>query len=127
MSKIFEEILAKRGVTEEFLRPKYSLEHAKKLPDIEVAVARIKAAINQGETVLVYGDYDVDGVTASTIMCEALKLAGVKRVEVMLPDRFIDGYGMSERCLERAVELGVGLVVTVDCGSNNAEVIQKLA
>ena len=127
MSKIFEEILAKRGVSEEFLRPKYSLEHAKKLPDIEVAVARIKAAVNQGETVLVYGDYDVDGVTASTIMCEALKLAGVKRVEVMLPDRFIDGYGMSERCLERAVELKVGLVVTVDCGSNNAEVIKKLA
>lgn len=127
MSKIFEEILAKRGVTEEFLRPKYSLERAKKLPDIEVAVARIKAAVNQDETVLVYGDYDVDGVTASTIMCEALKLAGVKRVEVMLPDRFIDGYGMSERCLERAVELKVGLVVTLDCGSNNAEVIKKLA
>ena len=127
MSKIFEEILAKRGVTEEFLRPKYSLERAKKLPDIEVAVARIKAAVNQDETVLVYGDYDVDGVTASTIMCESLKLAGVKRVEVMLPDRFIDGYGMSERCLERAVELKVGLVVTVDCGSNNAEVIKKLA
>lgn len=119
--------MAKRGVTEEFLRPKYSLERAKKLPDIEVAVARIKAAVNQDETVLVYGDYDVDGVTASTIMCEALKLAGVKRVEVMLPDRFIDGYGMSERCLERAVELKVGLVVTVDCGSNNAEVIKKLA
>ena len=127
MSKIFEEILTKRGVTEEFLRPKYSLEHAKKLPDIAVAVARIKTAVSQGETVLVYGDYDVDGVTASTIMCEALKLAGVKRVEVMLPDRFIDGYGMSERCLERAVELKVGLVVTVDCGSNNAEVIRKLA
>ena len=127
MSKIFEEILTKRGVTEEFFRPKYSLERAKKLPDIEVAVARIKAAVNRGETVLVYGDYDVDGVTASTIMCEALKLAGVKRVEVMLPDRFIDGYGMSERCLERAVELGVRLVVTVDCGSNNAEVIKKLA
>ena len=119
--------MTKRGVTEEFLRPKYSLERAKKLPDIEVAVARIKAAVNRGETVLVYGDYDVDGVTASTIMCEALKLAGVKRVEVMLPDRFIDGYGMSERCLERAVELGVRLVVTVDCGSNNAEVIKKLA
>ena len=111
--------MAKRGVTEEFLRPKYSLERAKKLPDIEVAVARIKAAVNQDETVLVYGDYDVDGVTASTIMCETLKLAGVKRVEVMLPDRFIDGYGMSERCLERAVELKVGLVVTVDCGSKN--------
>ena len=119
--------MAKRGVTEEFLRPKYSLERAKKLPDIEVAVARIKAAVNQDETVLVYGDYDVDGVTASTIMCETLKLAGVKRVEVMLPDRFIDGYGMSERCLERAVELKVGLVVTVDCGSNNAEVVKKLA
>lgn len=43
------------------------------------------------------GTTDVDGVTASTIMCEALKLTGVKQVEVMLPDRFIDGYGMSER------------------------------
>lgn len=126
MTKIFEELLRRRGVSENFLRPKYRMDLAEKLPDIEVATARIVEAISKKETVLVYGDYDVDGVTASTLMCDCLKMSGVEQVFVMLPDRFIDGYGMGGRVVERARELRATLVITVDCGSNNAEVIEEL-
>ena len=87
---------------------------------------RIRLAVDRGEKVLIYGDYDVDGVTASTLMFDALKLAGVEFVEVMLPDRFVDGYGMSAKVITRAKELGVGLVVTVDCGSGNGAIVEEL-
>jgi len=127
MTRIFEELLKKRGVNHNFLSPKYRVDLAEKLPDIEIATSRIAEAIVKQETVLVYGDYDVDGVTASTLMYDCLRLSGVKNVSVMLPDRFIDGYGMGERVVGRAEELGATLIITVDCGSNNAEVIQKLA
>lgn len=138
MNKIFEQLLKQRGIGEEFLKPQYhecdiekvpEVEQAAgigKIPEVEKAAARIRRAVDKGEKVLIYGDYDADGVTASTVMYDALRLAGVKEVEIMLPDRFVDGYGMSARCVERAKETGVGLVVTVDCGSNNAEVVAQL-
>lgn len=128
MSKIFERIIKKRGLSEQFLHPKYLSDDKifMKLPDIEKAAEKIISAIDNGEKIMVYGDYDVDGVTATTVMVDALKLAGAKNVFTMLPDRFIDGYGMSKRSVERAKELGVSLVVTVDCGTNNSEVISEL-
>ena len=128
MSRIFAEILEKRGISEAFLHPKYLSDSAifKKMPDISRAVSRISRAILKGEKIMVYGDYDVDGVTATTVMVDALKLSGTSDVITMLPDRFIDGYGMSRRCVERATLEGVSLVITVDCGSNNSEVIAEL-
>ena len=128
MSKIFERILKSRGISESFLRPKYFSDKRihEKMPDIKKAVKRIISAIDNGEKIMVYGDYDVDGVTATAVMVEALKLAGAKNVFTMLPDRFIDGYGMSKRSVEKAVSEGVSLVVTVDCGTNNSEVISEL-
>lgn len=128
MSRIFEEIVRKRGLTADFLNPKYlsQPEIFQKMPDIARAVELILATISRQEKILVYGDYDVDGVTATTLMVEALKLAGAKEVETMLPDRFIDGYGMSKRAVEEATSRQVKLVITVDCGSNNSEVIKEL-
>jgi single-stranded-DNA-specific exonuclease len=128
MSRIFEEIVKKRGLSAEFLHPKY-LSDAKvfaKMPDMKKAIKRILKAIDEKEKIMVYGDYDVDGVTATTVMVDALTLAGASKVITMLPDRFIDGYGMSARCVDKAVSEGVSLVVTVDCGSNNSEVISEL-
>ena len=128
MSKIFERIIKSRGISQDFLHPKY-LSDAKiheKMPDIKKAIKRIISAIETDEKIMVYGDYDVDGVTATTVMVDALKLAGAKNVITMLPDRFIDGYGMSKRSVEKAVSEGVTLVVTVDCGTNNSEVISEL-
>lgn len=127
MNKIFEHLISKRGLNDEFLHPQYEkLTDAFLLPDMEKAIERIKAAISCQEKVLIYGDYDVDGVTSSTLMEQALKMAGIKEVEIMLPDRFADGYGMSPKLVKRAEEQGIGLVITVDCGSANKEIVQDL-
>lgn len=127
MSKLFDELVKKRGFSQSFLEPKYEeLPSPWLLPEMREAVGRIREAAKRGEKVMIYGDYDADGVTATTVMGDALRLAGLKEVMVMLPDRFKDGYGMSERVVERAKEAGVTLVVTVDCGSGNKEVVAKL-
>lgn len=128
MSGIFEQLLAARGVGRGFLTPKYEeCLDSELLPGMGEAVERIRRAIAQGEKVLIYGDYDVDGVTASAVMWRTLRMAGVKEVEVMLPNRFTDGYGMSEKVVERAASTGVGLVITVDCGSRNLKIVKELA
>ena len=128
MSRLFEELVKKRGFSEDFLNPKYgNLPSPFMLPDMRKAIERIKKAIRDNEKILIYGDYDVDGVTASTVMNETLKLAGATDIETMLPDRFKDGYGMSEKVVERAEDNNIGLVVTVDCGSGNKDIVQKLS
>ena len=92
MSKLFKELIKKRNFTEAFLYPKYeSLPSPWLLPDMRKAVERIKKAIDDNEKIIIYGDYDADGVTASTVMNETLKLAGANVVETVLPDRFKDG------------------------------------
>ena len=127
-SKLFQKLMEKRGLSEEFLWPDYTkLADPFLLPDMERLVERLILASERKEKVLVYGDYDADGVTAATEMAEILENIGVGEVEVMLPDRFRDGYGMNERVVKRAKEGGFTVVVTVDCGSNNGEVIEKLA
>ena len=127
MSKIFEQLVEKRGLTREFLEPQYEECAAPgALPDMAAAVQRLGQAKARGEKVLVYGDYDVDGVTASTALDEALRLAGIEVAGVMLPNRFTDGYGMSRKVVERARETGAKLVVTVDCGSRNQEIVREL-
>lgn len=129
MSKIFEQILKQKGIDVNFLYPKYEdLSDPFLLPDMQKAVDRIARAIQDSEKMLIYGDYDADGVTSSTLMEEALKLAGVKsdNISIMLPDRFVDGYGMSPRLIKQAKATDVKLVITVDCGSRNHEIIEEL-
>ena len=129
MNKLFTQLLQIRNLNDAFLHPKYeALADPLKMPDMDTAVSRIKKAITKNEHILIYGDYDVDGVTASTVMENALKLAGAKleNLEIMLPDRFIDGYGMSPRLIERAKEFKASLVITVDCGSSNHNIIDEL-
>ena len=129
MSKIFEQLLKVRGLTPDFLAPKYeNLTDPFELTDMEKAVKRIKTALENDEKILIYGDYDVDGVTASTVMEESLKLAGIKpeNISIMLPDRFADGYGMSPRLVKRAEKEGIRLVITVDCGSRNHNIVDEL-
>lgn len=127
MSKIFKQLVAARGLDGSFLQPKYedSLDPFL-LPDMDKAVARIKRAVKNKEKCIIYGDYDVDGVTASTVMYNTLKLAGLTDIEVMLPNRFTDGYGMSKKVVQRATSERVNLVFTVDCGSRNNEIVDEL-
>ncbi|MBR3253921.1 single-stranded-DNA-specific exonuclease RecJ [Candidatus Saccharibacteria bacterium] len=129
MNKLFTQLVEKRHLDESFLHPKYqNLIPASSMPDMDKTITRIKQALDNHEKILIYGDYDVDGVTASTVMEDALTFAGARPedISVMLPDRFLDGYGMSPRLVTRATETGVGLVITVDCGSRNHAIIAEL-
>ena len=129
MSKIFEQLLKNRHFTKDFLHPKYdeTLDPFL-LHDMDKAISRIKKAIKNSEKILIYGDYDVDGVTASTVMEQALILANTNpdNISIMLPDRFADGYGMSPKLITRAKKQGINLVITVDCGSHNHAIIDEL-
>lgn len=128
MSKLFDQLVSIRGLDDLFLHPKYEdCLNPSLLPDIEPALSRMRTAITMGEKCLIYGDYDVDGVTASATLYHALKLAGFAEVEIMLPNRFEDGYGMSNKVVQKAVSDRVKLVFTVDCGSRNHEIIAELS
>lgn len=128
MNRLFERVLQARGIDKDFLEPKYeNLTPPENLPDMSKAIQRLRQAKISKEKVLVYGDYDVDGVTATTIIYDTLKLMGIADIETMLPDRFLDGYGMSRRLVKNAIEKNINLVITVDCGSNNAEIIDELS
>ncbi len=129
MNKIFTQLVKKRGLNPDFLQPDYKKSADPfLLPDMEPAVARIKKAIENQEKILIYGDYDADGVTASTVMEQALTLAGLKpeNISIMLPDRFADGYGMSPKLITRAKGKGASLIITVDCGSRNFAIVDEL-
>ena len=129
MNKLFAQLVEKRHLTDDFLHPKYeNLTDPFILPDMDKAVARLKKAKESHEKILIYGAYDVDGVTASALMEQALILSGIEpeKIDIMLPDRFADGYGMSPRLIERATKNQITLVVTVDCGSRNHAIIDEL-
>ena len=127
MTEIFSQILADRGLDESFLNPRYEdLFDPFLMLGMNKAVARIEQARDESEHILIYGDYDADGVTSSTVLYTALKDFGCENVEVILPNRFIDGYGMKYSAIEEIVARGVNLVITVDNGSGSGDTIAKL-
>ena len=85
------------------------------LLNMDAAVQRIFSAIDQQETIVIYGDYDVDGVTATALMVECLSAIGAK-VNAYIPNRFDEGYGLNLEALRNLWEEGARLVITVDCG-----------
>ena len=101
----------------DFFQPSIDLLHDPYLLyDMERSVERIQAAITNGEQILVYGDYDADGITSTTVMIEALELLGAD-VSFYLPNRFLDGYGPNrERYAQLIEERQVQLLITVDNG-----------
>jgi single-stranded-DNA-specific exonuclease len=82
---------------------------------MEAAVERIRVAISGREPIAVYGDYDVDGVTATALMVQALQEAGAQ-AQAYIPHRFEEGYGLNNQALEELHAQGIQLVITVDCG-----------
>jgi single-stranded-DNA-specific exonuclease len=98
------------------------------LPGVDEAAGRLFEAIRQGRKVCVYGDYDADGVTGTAILKLALELAGGK-VDVHVPHRLEEGYGLNTEALEKIAGEGTSVVITVDCGIasiHEAEVARKL-
>ncbi|MBM6956221.1 single-stranded-DNA-specific exonuclease RecJ [Ligilactobacillus salivarius] len=90
--------------------------------DMELGVDRIQQAIMNGEKIVIYGDYDVDGITSTALMYETLEELGAE-VEYYIPDRFKDGYGPNVEAYKRLIDEGVSLIVTVDNGVAGHEAI----
>lgn len=120
------QLLAIRSITtfehaRTFFRPDISLLHDPFLmKDMDKAADRLASAIRKGERVVVYGDYDVDGTTATAIMYTFLKDFGID-VEYYIPHRFKEGYGLSEEGIDYAASINANLIVTVDCGITAVE------
>ncbi len=85
------------------------------LQGVKEAVRIINRARSSGKPVLVHGDYDVDGVASTTIMVDALRRYGFQ-TDYFIPNRFDHGYGFHAACIERALRIGAGLIITTDCG-----------
>lgn len=119
---LFDRILRARGLVgakkDSFLSPDYARGYDPfLLPDMEQAVVRLVAAREAQERVMIYGDYDIDGLTATTVLREAFDMFGFEHVETFIPNRFVEGYGMTVDAVERIAATGATLIVTVDCGS----------
>lgn len=118
-------LLVNRGITDPrearaFLCPTTeNLHNPWQMLDLDKAVARITKAIEKGEKIIIHGDYDADGITATVIMVEAIRALG-GTVAYFLPSRFDEGYGLHSSSLEQFKGAGADLVITVDCGINAA-------
>ena len=129
VEKLVAQLLLQRGIStyEEakyFFRPK--LEHLHDpflMKDMDIAVARIEKAIDEGENVLVFGDYDVDGTTAVALLSSYL-LTYYPNVATYIPDRYAEGYGVSYKGIDFAEDNGFSLIIALDCG---VKAIEKVA
>ncbi|HTC91632.1 MAG TPA: DHH family phosphoesterase, partial [Bryobacteraceae bacterium] len=113
------------GAARRFLTP--DLEHLHDpllLTGMRQAVARIKAAIQAKEKILIYGDYDVDGTVSVVILKKAIEMAGGE-ASFHVPHRLKEGYGMRSDVIERAAALGIALIVSVDTGIRASEVVRE--
>lgn len=121
-------LLVLRGITDpeaahNFLNPRLDQLHNPFLmAGMKAAVERLKRAIAKQEKILIYGDYDVDGTTAVVVLLAALERLGA-RVDVHIPDRLKDGYGMRVPVVERAAAEGVTVLLSVDTGIREHEVV----
>lgn len=121
-------ILVQRGIktfdqAKDFFRPRLTDLHSPWLmKDMEKAVERIIAAINNNEKILVFGDYDVDGTTAVACMYQFLKKI-YSSLDFYIPHRYREGYGVSKSGIDFAKENGFTLIISLDCGIKSAELI----
>jgi single-stranded-DNA-specific exonuclease len=126
---ILAELLVQRNITDfdqakAFFRPELKDLHDPFLMiDMHKAVERLNRAIQENERILVYGDYDVDGTTSVAMMYSFLNQFH-KNIEYYIPDRYSEGYGISEKSIDYATKEGIGLVVALDCGIKAIEKIE---
>ena len=128
MNPTLHALLVQRGVASEedarrFLNPSPDhLHDPYLLNDMAIAVSRIRKAIENREPICVYGDYDVDGVSASSLLSDYLRSKGAQ-VEVYLPSRHTEGYGLNDAAIRSVAERNK-LMITVDCGVTSVELIE---
>ncbi|RWZ59972.1 single-stranded-DNA-specific exonuclease RecJ [Halobacillus fulvus] len=134
LTPLTQQMLSKRDIVspeavQQFLNPSVEDLHDPFLmEDMSKAVERVKTAINEQEPVLVFGDYDADGVSSTTLMVEALREAGAV-CDFYIPNRFTEGYGPNEAAFQFAADSGYSVIITVDTGIaaiHEAEVAKNL-
>src|SRR5690606_16840278 len=132
LPEIVGRVLAARGVAaeeaERFLNPTLRtwLPDPSALRDMDRAAERLTRAIESGEKVAVFGDYDVDGATSAAVLARFFAALGLP-LEIYIPDRLAEGYGPNAPALKRLKEQGIDLVITVDCGITAFDALEQAA
>jgi len=121
--ELVRQLLFYRGIktakdAEIFLNPDYErdLHNPSFMADMDKAVERIIRAIQKKEKIIIFGDYDADGVCGTVILESFFKRIGYNDFEVYIPDRHLESYGLNEKCVRDFADKGARLIVTVDCG-----------
>lgn len=129
ISELLTKILVNRGITDDkeidtFLNPtRNDFYDPYLMPDMDKAVERIIKAINNQEKVMIYGDYDVDGITSITVLKKFLEERGLKTGHY-IPNRLEEGYGLNENAIRSIAEQKYALMITVDCGISGIEEVE---
>ena len=129
INKLLATILVNRGIIEEnqiekFLKPKRSdFYNPYEMPDMTIAVERIVKAIENKEKIIIYGDYDVDGITSVTVLKSFLEERGIHPAEY-IPNRLDEGYGLNKKAVEQIAKENYTLMITVDCGISAIEEVE---
>ena len=129
INKLLATILSNRDITEKeqiekFLNPKRNdFYNPYKMLDMEIAVKRIIKAIENKEKVIIYGDYDVDGITSVTVLKSFLEERGIN-VSEYIPNRLEEGYGLNKKAVKQIAEQEYKLMITVDCGISAIEEVE---
>lgn len=132
ISRLQARMLLTRGIhtveqADRFLSP--SLDHLYDpflFKEMKKAASIVHKVVTGGERILIHGDYDADGICGTALLCEGLRRLGAD-VHYFIPDRAKDGYGLANRVMTRGIDAGLKLVISVDCGSSDREVVSFLA
>ncbi len=128
ISPVFAQVLINRGIktavdADDFLYPSLTgLSDPFELSSMDTAVKRVKIAVLKRQLILVHGDYDTDGLTATAIMLQALRGIGLD-AHYFIPNRMLNGYGFHASAVDTAKKLGAKLIITVDCGITSLEAV----
>ena len=129
INQLLATILVNRGIIEQeklkiFLNPtRKDFHNPFLMPDMEKAVDRIIKAIEKKEKIIIYGDYDADGITSITVLKSFFKDLGID-VEYYIPNRLSEGYGLNKTAVEEIANNGYNLMITVDCGITAVEEVE---
>ena len=131
LPELIARLLVNRGITQDnevktYLKPtREDFHNPFLMPDMEIAVEEILNAIEKKQKVIIYGDYDVDGITSITVLKNFLEERGMS-VDYYIPNRLDEGYGLNKNAIKKIANENYDLIITVDCGISGIEEV-KLA
>lgn len=132
ISPLVASMLARRGIQDMAAALRFldggldDLYSPQLLPEADKAAQRLKEAIGNKERILIYGDYDVDGITSTALILRVLRKLNIKEIMYFIPRRLEEGYGLNRTVLEKAVKNGCRVILTVDCGISGIDEAQYL-